>query len=58
MMREGVLQDANTLQATQQGISSGARDDYYLCDQEVAIRHLHEVIQSDVAAYRAAKGEQ
>ena len=56
MMREGVLQDANTLQATQMGLMSEGRDEFYLCDQEVAIRHLHEVIQADVAAYRAEKG--
>lgn len=56
MMREGVLQDANTLQATQMGIMSGARDDFYVCDQEVAIRHLHQVVQDDVAAYRSEKG--
>ncbi|MCA9503453.1 MAG: aromatic ring-hydroxylating dioxygenase subunit alpha [Myxococcota bacterium] len=56
MMREGILQDANTLEATQMGIMSRARNDYYLCDQEVALRHLHTVIQDDVAAYRAEKG--
>ena len=56
MMREGVLQDANTLEATQMGIMSGARTKFHLCDQEVAIRHLHQVVQDDVAAYRAEKG--
>jgi len=56
MMREGILQDANTLEATQLGIMSGARDDFFLCDQEVALRHLHDVVQADVAASRAETG--
>jgi len=57
MMREGVLQDANTLEATQLGLMSGARDEFYICDQEVAIRHLHHVVQEAVDAYRCEKGE-
>ena len=56
MMREGVLQDANTLEATQAGLMSGARTNFFVCDQEVAIRHLHEVVQADVDAYRAEVG--
>jgi phenylpropionate dioxygenase-like ring-hydroxylating dioxygenase large terminal subunit len=50
--REFLIQDANTLEATQQMVASGARDDYYLGDQEVAVRHFHKVIQDDVEAYR------
>ncbi len=57
MMREGILQDANTLEATQLGIMSEGRTEFYLCDQEVALRHLHEVVKADVDAYRAEKGK-
>jgi nitrite reductase/ring-hydroxylating ferredoxin subunit len=46
------MMDANTLEATQLGITSGARDQFYLCDQEVAIRHLHTVVNQDVEAYK------
>ena len=49
--REFLTQDVNTLEATQQGLRSGARDDYYIGDQEVAVRHFHMTIQDDVAAY-------
>ena len=54
VIREFALQDANTLEATQQGIVSGARDEFYLNDQEVAVRHLHHVVQQDVDDYRRA----
>jgi hypothetical protein len=52
MDKEFALQDANTLEATQSMIRSGARDEYNLCDQEVLVRHLHHVVQADVEAYR------
>jgi phenylpropionate dioxygenase-like ring-hydroxylating dioxygenase large terminal subunit len=52
MSKEGVLQDAATLEATQLGIASCARNRFHLADQEVAIRHLHHVVQQDVEAYR------
>lgn len=51
-MREFAIQDANTLEATQRRIESGARDDFYLGDQEVLVRHLHQVVSDDVEAYR------
>jgi phenylpropionate dioxygenase-like ring-hydroxylating dioxygenase large terminal subunit len=54
--KEFVMMDANTLEATQRGLMSGARDHFYLCDQEVAIRHLHHVVQADVEAYRNELG--
>jgi phenylpropionate dioxygenase-like ring-hydroxylating dioxygenase large terminal subunit len=53
VIREGGLQDAATLEATQMGISSDARQKFFLCDQEVAIRHLHHVVQQDVSDYAA-----
>jgi len=46
------MMDANTLEATQLGLESGARDKFHLCDQEVAIRHFHTVVQADVENYR------
>jgi hypothetical protein len=49
--REFLTQDVNTLEATQQGLRSGARDDFYICDQEVAVRHFHKAIVDDVEAY-------
>ena len=54
--KEFVMMDANTLEATQLGIESGARTKFHLCDQEVAIRHLHHVVKADVEAYRAEIG--
>jgi phenylpropionate dioxygenase-like ring-hydroxylating dioxygenase large terminal subunit len=57
MMREGILQDANTLEATQMGIMSQGRKLFYLADQEVAVRHLHEMVKHDVEAYRAEQGK-
>jgi hypothetical protein len=36
---------------------SGARKEFYLCDQEVALRHLHQVVKDDVEAYRTEKGK-
>jgi phenylpropionate dioxygenase-like ring-hydroxylating dioxygenase large terminal subunit len=56
VIREGGLQDAATLEATQMGIASGARKKFFLCDQEVAIRHLHSVVQDDVAAHAREAG--
>lgn len=60
MSKEGVLQDGATLEATQAGIASGARDTFYIADQEVMVRHLHHVVQQDVDAYKrelVANGE-
>jgi phenylpropionate dioxygenase-like ring-hydroxylating dioxygenase large terminal subunit len=50
--KEFATQDANTLEATQSMIRTGARDKFQLCDQEVMVRHLHEVVQADVEAYQ------
>jgi phenylpropionate dioxygenase-like ring-hydroxylating dioxygenase large terminal subunit len=50
--KDFTMMDANTLEATQLGLMSEARDSFNLCDQEVAIRHLHKVVQEDVDAYR------
>ena len=52
MFSNGVLQDAATLEATQVGVSSGARDRFFIGDQEPLVRHFHRVIQNDVDVYR------
>lgn len=51
-IREFAIQDANTLEATQRMIESNSRDEYHLGDQEVLVRHLHQVVTDDVEAYR------
>lgn len=51
-VRDFAFQDASTLAATQRALESGARDDFYLGDQEVLVRHLHTVVQNDVESYR------
>jgi phenylpropionate dioxygenase-like ring-hydroxylating dioxygenase large terminal subunit len=51
-VREFAIQDAGAVAAMQAGLRSGARDDYYFCDQEVLARHLHHCVQSDVSAYK------
>lgn len=56
MSKEGVLQDAATLEATQAGIMSGAREYFHLADQEVLVRHLHHVVARDVEAYEQELG--
>jgi phenylpropionate dioxygenase-like ring-hydroxylating dioxygenase large terminal subunit len=50
--KEFFLQDANLLEGVQSQYRSEVRDQYYLCDQEVMVRHLHKVVQEDVEAYR------
>jgi hypothetical protein len=50
--KDFAMMDANTLEATQSMIESGARDKFHLGDQEVMIRHFHQVVQADVEAYK------
>jgi glycine betaine catabolism A len=52
-MKDFQMMDANTLEATQLGLSSGGRKKFHLGDQEVLLRHLHTVVQQDVEDYRA-----
>ena len=46
------LQDANTLEATQQGLEARFTDEYPLNDQEVLCRHQHKVVGEWVDEYR------
>jgi len=49
--KEYALQDANTLEATQTMISSGYVTEFPLNDQEILLRHLHKVVQDEVAKF-------
>ncbi len=51
-VRDFAFEDAATLAATQTALETGARDDYYIGDQEVLVRHLHTVVNDEVEAYR------
>jgi phenylpropionate dioxygenase-like ring-hydroxylating dioxygenase large terminal subunit len=50
--KEYGLQDGNTLEATQSMLESGAVKQFPLCDQEVALRHLHRTAREYVAEYQ------
>lgn len=55
------LQDINLVSGTQQMLESRVRDRFTLSDEEVAVRHLHRVVQEAVEEYRTemakARGE-
>ena len=50
--KEYGLQDANTLEATQSMIESGAVREFPLNDQEILLRHLHHETASWIADYQ------
>jgi len=50
--KEFGLQDANTLEATQMMLETGAVSEFPLCDQEVMLRHLHRTCRRYVAEHR------
>ena len=53
MFKEFALQDAGTLEGTQQALESRAvGDEFPLNDQELLVRHLHKSIGDWVDAYR------
>ena len=49
--KEYGLQDGNTLEATQKMLKSRVVTEFPLCDQEVLCRHLHKVVQDEVAKF-------
>ena len=49
--KEYALQDANTLEATQSMIESGAVDTFMLNDQEVLCRHHHAAVREHILAH-------
>jgi phenylpropionate dioxygenase-like ring-hydroxylating dioxygenase large terminal subunit len=51
--KEYSLQDGNTLEATQMMLESRAVSAFPLCDQEVMLRHLHQVTGQWVAKFQA-----
>jgi phenylpropionate dioxygenase-like ring-hydroxylating dioxygenase large terminal subunit len=53
-MREGVLEDTMTLEATQSVLSSGAKKEFILSDQEVLVRANHMRTQELAGPYPAA----
>jgi phenylpropionate dioxygenase-like ring-hydroxylating dioxygenase large terminal subunit len=50
--KEAGIQDAGTLDGTQMGLESRVADRFPLCDQEIAVRHLHKVVGDWVDEYR------
>ena len=53
LLREALLEDASTLEATQSMLASGAKKEFVLQDQELLVRHGHKVIEDMVGFYRA-----
>jgi phenylpropionate dioxygenase-like ring-hydroxylating dioxygenase large terminal subunit len=51
--KEYSLQDGNTLEATQMMLESRAVQEFPLCDQEVMLRHLHQVTRQYVDKHQA-----
>jgi hypothetical protein len=51
--KEYGLQDGNTLEATQVMLESGAVPAFPLCDQEIALRHLHKTGRDHVERHVA-----
>jgi phenylpropionate dioxygenase-like ring-hydroxylating dioxygenase large terminal subunit len=50
--RDVLMEDANTLENTQQVLASGAKTHFILQDQELLIRHDHKVHEDHVGFYR------
>jgi glycine betaine catabolism A len=51
LFMDAALQDINILEATQLGLESAVFKKFPLVDEEILVRHLHKVIQEEVAAY-------
>ena len=56
MSKEAGIQDMATLDGTQQGLESGVVDCFPLSDQEITVRHFHEVVNEWVQAYLREAG--
>ncbi len=54
-LRDTLMEDGPTLESIQRNISSGAKRDYVLQDQEVMIRHSHHILQQIHAQSLASK---
>ena len=51
LLRDALLEDASTLEATQSMLASGAKTRFVLQDQELLVRHAHTVIEEIVGFY-------
>jgi phenylpropionate dioxygenase-like ring-hydroxylating dioxygenase large terminal subunit len=52
VLRDAVLEDANTHERTQSVLASGAKTHFVLQDEEVTVRHGHRVVEDYVGFYR------
>ncbi len=52
---EFAMQDVNTIEATQSGLSTSAQHQFQLGDQELLIRQFHTVVRDTVAAHKEAR---
>jgi phenylpropionate dioxygenase-like ring-hydroxylating dioxygenase large terminal subunit len=43
-LRDVLREDFSTLEGTQEGMESGIQGDVLLCDEEIAVRHHHQVV--------------
>jgi phenylpropionate dioxygenase-like ring-hydroxylating dioxygenase large terminal subunit len=51
LLRDTLLEDASTLEQSQSVFASGARSTMILGEQEVAVRHLHAVVEDHVQGH-------
>lgn len=51
LLRDVLLEDASTLEATQSVLASGAKTHYVLQEQEILVRHAHKVVEEWVGFY-------
>jgi len=63
IFRDAILEDGRTFEETQSVLSSGAKKEFYLHDEEILIRHSHHVIDQmlnrhPVAAVSSAEGKE
>lgn len=56
LFMDTALQDINTLEATQLGLESGAVEEFPLTDEEILVRHLHKMVDTEVRQYAKAQG--
>ncbi len=45
LFRDIILEDGRTLEETQAMLSSGAKKEFYLQDEEILVRHSHDVVE-------------
>jgi hypothetical protein len=44
IFRDVILEDGRTFEETQSVLSSGAKKEFYLHDEEILVRHSHHVV--------------